>query len=81
MELKTAIEILEKYNAYRRYQGEGIPPVRASPTDVGIALDVAIAALKETISPSMQEQLVKEIGEMSDEEFEANCRSFWIKKA
>ena len=81
MELKRAIEILEKFNAYRRYQGDDIPPLPASATDIGIALDVAIAVLKETISPSLQDQLVDEIGKMSDEEFEANCRSFWIKKA
>jgi len=81
MKLNEALEILEKFNAYRRYQGEGIPPVPASPTDIGIALDVAIAALKEITAPSMQDQLADEIAKMSDEEFEANCMSFWIKKA
>jgi hypothetical protein len=81
MELKTAIEILEKFNAYRRYQGDDIPPVPASPTGIGIALDVAIAALKEITAPSMQDQLADEIAKMSDEEFEANCMSFRIKKA
>jgi hypothetical protein len=81
MELKTAIEILEAFNAWRRCQGDDIPPVPASPTDIGIALDMAIAALKEITAPSMQDQVADEIGKMSDEEFEANCRSFWIKKA
>jgi hypothetical protein len=46
MKLNEAIEILEKFNAYRRYRGDDIPAVPASATDIGIALDVAIAALK-----------------------------------
>jgi hypothetical protein len=55
MDLKKAIEILEAFNAYRRYRGEDIPPLPASATDIGIALDVAIAALKTPLGPNWDE--------------------------
>jgi hypothetical protein len=55
MELKIAIEILEAFNAWRRYDGEEIQPYPYTPTDIGIALDVAIAALKTPPGPNWEE--------------------------
>ena len=55
MKLNEAIEILEKFNAYRRYRGDDIPAVPASATDIGIALDVAIEALKTPPVPNWDE--------------------------
>jgi hypothetical protein len=72
MKLNEAIEILESFNAYRRYRGEDMPPLPASATDIGIALDVAIAALKTPISISSPELIgnVREIHAAGFQEYE-----------
>ncbi len=51
MTYKEAVEILQQFNAWRRYRGEEVQPAPVYPYEIGKAIDVAIEAMKTHPAP------------------------------
>lgn len=60
MDLKECVKLLKRYNLWRRGRGKKYsqPGFPFSPTELGIAIDTAIANLSYGIEPSMLDALV-----------------------
>ena len=54
MERKEAAKILTAFNAWRRYDGEGMQEYPYPPSEIGKAIDVAIAALETGFGPDWE---------------------------
>ncbi len=51
MTYKEAVEILQQFNAWRRYRGENVQHAPLYPGQIGQAIDVAIEALQTHPAP------------------------------